>query len=258
MKNYAIVLFFMAFSFNAFSQPAFTEKTMQDIKQRILADYPKYLKEDLSADFTFIVGEGQTYKASDLQGLTEAKILEWSISELKLKQFGNIAIATGVNKHSMVFSKGGTPQLYNVAFTYTYEYKNNKWLWTHVQHTYIQEKEDKPEEIVKQWVSEYNKDNRAFFMDKCTDDFIASNSGGKFFGKKVLEGIKEGQTTDAEVSDMKAFQSGNLAVVTGIMTYHHKQADGSDKPDKNIFTFTMVKNNGKWLYAAHHASSMKE
>jgi ketosteroid isomerase-like protein len=81
---------------------------------------------------------------------------------------------------------------------------------------------------------------------------------GKFFGKKGLEGIKPGQTADTEASDMKSLQSGNLAIVTGIMTYHHKQPDGTDLTDKNVFTFGLVKKGGKWMYATHHASSMVE
>lgn len=123
--------------------------------------------------------------------------------------------------------------------------------------------EEKPEEVVKQWITEYNKDGKSFFEKNCSDDFIASNTGingGKFFGREFIvnRARKENETNDVETTNMKSFQSGDLAVVVGNLIWHHKQADGSDKPDNTVSTFIMQKKNGKWWYAGHLISPLKE
>ena len=57
---------------------------------------------------------------------------------------------------------------------------------------------------------------------------------------------------------MKSFKGGNLAVVIGNLIWHHKQADGSDKPDRTVSTFVLQKRGGKWWYVGHHISPLKE
>jgi hypothetical protein len=44
----------------------------------------------------------------------------------------------------------------------------------------------------------------------------------------------------------------------GIFTRPKKQADGTEKMGKEVFTAVMQKRNGKWLYVGHHATDMKE
>ena len=121
--------------------------------------------------------------------------------------------------------------------------------------------EEKPEDIAKQWVTEYNKDSKLFFEKNCSKDFIASNTGidgGKFFGKEFIINRAKNAPSDLETTNMTSFQSGDLAVVVGNLIWHHKQPDGSDKPDKTVSTWVMQKKEGKWWYAGHHISPLKE
>ena len=260
MKNSIITFLFSAISFCGFAQPAFTEKTFNDIIKRFETDPKQYLSTETAPDFMFVGTGGYV---SELKGFTALydiyKPTSYVTSGTKIRQYGNTCVVTGRMKHSYTNIKTGAPRVIDELFTYTYVQNKDKWLYVSAQHSEAPNG-DKPEEIVKQWVAEYNKDTKAFFMDKCTEDFIASNTsnGGKFFGKEFVKGLKEGQPADADISDMKAFQSGNLAVVMGIMTWHHKQADGSDKPDKTVSTFVMQKKSGKWMYAGYHSSALKE
>ena len=130
-------------------------------------------------------------------------------------------------------------------------------------HGFNNKNEDTPEEIVKQWIADYNKDGKSFFENNCSDDYIASNTGingGKFFDRATIIGRarKENETNDAETTNMKSFKSGNLAVVMGNLIWHHKQPDGSDKPEQTVSTFILQKKDGKWWYAGHHISPLKE
>ncbi len=260
MKNSIITFLFSAISFCCLAQTPFTEQTLLDMNKRMMQDFAKFMLEEVSPDYTFTTEDGALISYQAMKDL-KIKVLEWNTHDLKIKQIGNATIVRGINKNTIQSATSGAIRKYNLQFMYTYEYKNGKWLWFSSHHIYNNPNtDDKPEEIVKQWIAEYNKDTKAFFMDKCTDDFIASNTnnGGKFFGKEFVKGLKEGQPADADISDMKAFQSGNLAVVMGIMTWHHKQADGSDKPDKTVSTFVMQKKSGKWMYAGYHSSALKE
>ena len=396
MKQLTSTLLFLATSIFSFAQTPFTEKTVQDMNKSILADYPKYLNEFASPDFVLSNAQGQLMTFEQLKAAIDLKAIEWTISDLKVKQFGKIAIATGINKHTMMFAKQGILYHYNVRFTYNYEFKNGKWMWLHAQHTNIlpvstiedetaikktlddvdiafnngdkegvinawkndpkitfigsnsdgrfnviaqdyeslkksistyvtkptgargvksnyrfnfkdnivivefdqvttlangakslshninilekvgdswkaiaashhgfndPSKEDNPEEIAKQWIAEYSKDNKLFFVKNCSDDFIASNAGidgGKFFGREFIEKRADGKPSDTETTINKVFKSGNLAVVIGTLIWHNKQADGSDKPNKVISTMIMQKKDGKWWYAGHHLSPLKE
>jgi hypothetical protein len=391
MRNLSIILLFSAISIFSFAQTPFTTEVFQALNKRALADFSKVMAEETSPDFTFTNGNGVVLTYDQMKDMTN-KITEWNISDVKIKQIGKMAVATGINKHNILFTKTNTTAFYNMRFTYTYEFINKKWMWLTAQHSdiaprqtpeeeaaikrvlddetiaYLTGDKDKmlsfwakndktfhigsnadgsfwnfdnatidkvvaslkpttntavksnhrisikgnmaivdfdqittlpngstvpqhsaymlekvgsdwkiisasahglpnnaenPEDIAKQWVSEYNKDGKSFFENNCSEDFIASNfgiDGGKFFGKEFIvnRARKENETNDAEPTNMKTFKSGNLAVVVGNLTWHHKQADGSDKPDKTISTFIMQKKNGKWWYAGHLISPLKE
>jgi ketosteroid isomerase-like protein len=116
--------------------------------------------------------------------------------------------------------------------------------------------EDKPDDVLKQFITEYNKDATAFFMDRCPEDFRYTNGEGKFSGKDALKSDKT-YTSDSEPSEMKVFQSGDLAVVSGIHTWKNKQNDGNVKVNKVAFTYTLLKKDGKWWFAASHHTPVK-
>ncbi len=261
MKKITLSTLFLAFSLVCFGQTAFTEETFRALNQRLLADYPKFLNEETTPDYTFTSEVGNVYSLERLKKAFASgnKLTTWDLSDIKIKQIGNVAIVTGINKNSVFYANANTTTYYNLRFTYIYEYKDKNWKWLSSQHSEppVEEK-DKPEEIVKQWIREYNKDDVGFFKDRCTEDFIASNFGGQFFGKKMLVENRKSSTQDSEVEVLKAHQSGHVGIATGIMTYHHSQPDGSDNPDKVAFTFGMVKQNGKWMYATHQFATMND
>ena len=261
MKNSIIAFLFSAISFCCLAQPAFTEKTFNDIIKRFEKDPKQYLSTETAPDFMFVGTGGYV---SELKGFTALydiyKPTSYVTSGIKIRQYGNTCVVTGRMKHSYTNIKTGAPRVIDELFTYTYVQNKDKWLYVSAQHSEAPNG-DKPEEIVKQWITEYNKDNKAFFVKHCSDDFIASNTaidGGKFFGKESIEKRAEGKTSDLETTNMKSFKSGNLAVVMGNLIWHNKQADGSDKPEKTVSTFVMQKKEGKWWYVGHHISPLKE
>jgi ketosteroid isomerase-like protein len=181
-----------------------------------------------------------------------------SISNYRIKINGNIAIADFDQVNTT--ANGGRETEHDVVML---ERVSGEWKFIGSSIHSTLTKDDNPEEIVKQWIAEYNKDGKSFFEKNCSDDFIASNTGingGKFFGKEVIvnRARKENETNDVEATNMRSFKSANLAVVTSYLIWHHRQPDGSDKPDKTVSTWILQKKNGKWGYTGHHISPLKE
>ena len=60
-------LLFLAFSLLSFAQPAFTEKTVQEMNQRLVADNLKFLLEEMAPEFTLVGAEGQLITRDQFQ-----------------------------------------------------------------------------------------------------------------------------------------------------------------------------------------------
>ena len=251
MKKLTTTFLLGLLSFACFAQATFTEQTLKDIRLRMIADFAKYAKEETTSSFLFATGDGQTITGEQLKTATAGGVQMTALDygpDVKIKQHDKVALVMGTNSHTMFYTQSGKSFPYHVYFTYLFEYTDNKWKWAAAQHTYLTDSQEDPKEVVKQWVKEYDKDNKAFFLDRHSDGFVGINGGGQMIDMETLKGLKDGITSDSEVSDMKSFRSGDMAVVVGIHTWHHKQANGTDKPDKVAFTYTMMKKNGRWLF----------
>ena len=256
MKKLTITLLFSAFNILCFAQMPFTEKMVHDMSLRLINESAKFCKDDLAPTFVIIGSEGGAVNYEQITKLImESKQISRVLTDVKIKQYGKMATATGSLVH--VFNLGKGDIIANERFTYIHEFNNGKWQIVHAQHTPIQPVNDNLEAVAKQWISDYNKDDVAFFKDKITEDFVGTNWGSPFFDRQaVLREGRKSTTNDSEILVVKSLQSGNVGLVTGVMTYHHRQPDGSDNADKVAYTFGMVKQNGKWMYATHQFAAM--
>ena len=140
MKKLTTTLLFTAFSLLAFAQSTFTEKTLTDMRQRMMTDYAKYAKEELSPDYVMYGHVGQVCDRACVDALNaSATLLEWPMEQIKIKQIGTIAIVTGITHHVALFKKDNLKMVFNQRFTDTYEYQNGKWLWLTAQYTDIKQ-----------------------------------------------------------------------------------------------------------------------
>ena len=130
-----ITLLFSAFSLLATAQTSFTEQTLLDMNKRIVQDFAKFVSEEVSPEYSFTTADGAilTY-----QVMKDAKIkaVEWNTHDLKIKQIGNVAIVRGINDHIMQSATSNEVSKYSVHFSYTFEYKKDKWLWSTAHHIY--------------------------------------------------------------------------------------------------------------------------
>lgn len=105
------------------------------------------------------------------------------------------------------------------------------------------------ETALNQFLSEYNKSPYDFFKKRATNDFRYIDRNGLFVLRPVvLKGSEGRPSLESSASDLKIFQSGDLAVVSGIQSF------GEAGSAKTAFTYTLKKmTNGaspQWMFAA--------
>ena len=139
MKKMTLTLLFSALCLFSFAQTTFNEKSVQDMAVLMVAeDFPKFNKENISPDMIWSMGEGQVATYEDMvPAMAGAKVTAWNLSDLKVRQIGGMAVASGVNKHDILNIQSKETTHYTVRFTYVFAYINNKWMWIHAQHTHI-------------------------------------------------------------------------------------------------------------------------
>jgi len=108
---------------------------------------------------------------------------------------------------------------------------------------------DEPEKVLQLFVTEYNADPHRFFDSRIPKDFRYTNAEGLFsFRESVVKGAEGRSSTNSEVSNLKFFKSGDLIVASGIHTFGGNPV---------AFTYTLQKQNGRWMFAASHHTAQK-
>lgn len=104
---------------------------------------------------------------------------------------------------------------------------------------------------MKEILDEYKNDSKAFFANRLSDDFRYPLENGKFLNKADVTTWDKGNILNTEMKDPTIFQSGDLAVVSGIHTTEHGvEKDRSPRTDKTASTYTFQRRNGKWMFVA--------
>lgn len=133
----------------------------------------------------------------------------------------------------------------------------------------------------KEMLDEYKRDSKAFFINRLSEDFRYSNPQGKFLYKSdiartgtqkivstsdaqkivtTLQGI-DGMlqnTLANEVLKPVIFQSGDLAVVSGIHKTIWVGNDGNQTTGEVAGTYTFQKRKGKWMFVASQQTSLAQ
>jgi hypothetical protein len=107
---------------------------------------------------------------------------------------------------------------------------------------------DDPEKVLQLFISEYNADPHGFFDSRTPTDFRFTDSKGLFSNRaSVVKGAEGQKSTTSEVSNLKFFKTGDLIVANGIHTFGGYPV---------AFTYTLQKQNGRWMFAASHHTAV--
>lgn len=257
MKNIVLSAIFLGFTMMGFAQPTFTEKTIQDMNQHLVANPLKFLTEEIDPSFTLIGDKGNIAPYENfkrLYAVSGFKMNEWTTSDVKIKQFGKTAIVTGLKKHTMSIQD---TVIHSMAerFTYFYEFNNNKWMWTYGQHTPVQPA-DFTEKTFKDMLGQWQKDGVAFLKNETTPDFMFVGTGGFVKNRdEFINFVQGGTTLSSEFTNIKIRQYNSTAIVTGSWAHSHRLKHNNSVVSYNeLVTETFVYQKDKWLYASHQSS----
>jgi hypothetical protein len=108
---------------------------------------------------------------------------------------------------------------------------------------------DDPEKVLQLFITEYNADPHRFFDSRISSDFRYTNGKGLFsYRESTVKGAEGRNSINSEVSNLKFFKSGDLIVASGIHTFNGNPV---------AFTYTIRKEDGKWMFAASHHTAVE-
>jgi ketosteroid isomerase-like protein len=99
-------------------------------------------------------------------------------------------------------------------------------------------------------LDEYKKDSKAFFNNRLSEDFRYTNSKGTYQPQKDFLGGTAQSIVTTEMLQPVIFQSGDLAVTSGIHQTLRTEKDGSQKMGQVAATYTWQRRNDKWMFVA--------
>jgi hypothetical protein len=247
MKKLLVNLFFLSLATWGFSQPAFTEKTIQDMNKRFLTNPLKFLNEEMDPTFILMGAEGQPIGYNIFKGWYATpgfKMNEWSVADLKVQQVSKMGIATGIKTHIISIHDSVVSHL-TERFTYFFEFKNNKWMWTYGQHTPVLKPAAEEEVAIKKLlVDERNvffkgdKEGLSNFWKNDPKTFVNASypNGNQFYMnqeavKKAISNFKPNDNAVGTITDSKVHVYGNNAIANLEMTVNHKNGSISKEHD---------------------------
>jgi ketosteroid isomerase-like protein len=129
MKKLVMTLLCMAFSLLAFAQSTFTEKMFTDMMGRYQKETVLFLKTEASPDFIFLGSDGQTMNHAQFLAFVQGgTFITNEFTDLKIRQFDNTAIVTGIWSHSHQLKHDNSFVAFKELVTETFVQQNGKWL----------------------------------------------------------------------------------------------------------------------------------
>jgi Domain of unknown function (DUF4440) len=154
MKNTLITFLFSVISLCALAQafPPFSEKTFNDMMGSYQKETAQFLKTQTAPDFIFVGTDNAVMTTKELLGLAEAAdFLTNEFSNLKIRQYGNMAIVTGTWSHSHQLKQDKRVILaFKELVTEVFVTQSGKWMYvSHQSSTIVTPKADDEAAIKK-------------------------------------------------------------------------------------------------------------
>jgi len=97
-------------------------------------------------------------------------------------------------------------------------------------------------------LDEYKTNSQAFFTNRLSDDFRYTTPTGAYQTRKDIIGGDPQKILKTEIVEPVIFQSGDLAVVSGIHKTERTAEDGNPTTGQTACTYTFQRRQGKWLF----------
>ena len=242
---------------NLQAQKPFNEDTFNEMLSNWVKEPVSFFKNECDAKFVFTSGNGESFNQEQAIAMYTNVVASATkkVENLKAWQTGNTGIATGKTIESYVFKNGGT-SAYTGVFTYTFSQQNSKWVIASAQHTDFKASAFTAE-TMKEILNEYKKDSKAFFNNHLSEDFRYTNRKGGFQYQKAFLGGTPQNIFSTEMLEPVIFQSGDLAVSSGIHKTVRIDKDGNQVTDNIAVTYTFQRRNDKWMFVGSQQSGIQ-
>jgi ketosteroid isomerase-like protein len=110
--------------------------------------------------------------------------------------------------------------------------------------------------ILENFGKEYQQDSRAFYSRWLSPDFRYMHPNGIYLSREQVLAGNSQKYTKSDIADLVIFQSGDLAVVSGIHQTERVGADGTPSPRQVACTYTFQQRGGKWLMVASQQTAL--
>ena len=136
MRTPLLLLAGLLISAASFAQTAFTLATLDEIGEEYKTNSKAFFTSRLSDDFRYTTTKGVYLTRKDIIGRDAQKILKTGYAERVIFQSGDLAVVSGIHKVERV-GQDGSPVMGQVACTYTFQRRQNKWMFVASQQTDI-------------------------------------------------------------------------------------------------------------------------
>ncbi|HAK75840.1 MAG TPA: hypothetical protein DCM71_02775 [Runella sp.] len=211
----------------------------------------------LPENVRFFGGNGEVFNKQqtlELAKRTASGKSTSSFADLRVKQSGNLGVVSGIRTHDLVFTNG-LKISWKDAFTYTFEWQNNQWVQTDIHHTKIDyqtggEDNTLTTQMQQKIGNEYKTDSKAFYANRLSDDFRYATVQGSYLTKEMVLKSDKQNIISSETLQPLIFQSGDLAVETGIHKTVRLDKEGIRRSKQVAATYVFQRRNGKWMFVS--------
>ena len=105
-------------------------------------------------------------------------------------------------------------------------------------------------------LTEYKTNSKTFFMNRLSDDFRYTTPNGAYQTRKDILGGEPQKILKTEIAEPVIFQSGDLAVVSGIHKTERTGSDGNPATGQVACTYTFQRRANKWLFVASQQNNI--
>jgi hypothetical protein len=106
-------------------------------------------------------------------------------------------------------------------------------------------------------LAEYKTNSKAFFTNRLSTDFRYTTSKGAYQNWGDIVSGEAQKILKTEIIEPVIFQSGDLAVVSGIHKTERTEQDGNPVMGQVACTYTFQKRQGKWLFVASQHTTIQ-
>ena len=107
-------------------------------------------------------------------------------------------------------------------------------------------------------LAEYKTNSKAFFTNRLSDDFRYTTPKGAYQNRTDVVSGNAQKILKVEIAEPVIFQSGDLAVVSGIHKTERTGQDGNPVMGQVACTYTFQRRQGKWMFVACQQTAMQQ